>query len=139
MERPRPRIKVHELRLASWNVLSLHRISAFASLKEQLAKYKIGVMALQEVRWKGNEFTPVNEWLCVLRIRGKMFNVSLICVHAPIEKADEEIKDKFYEQLENSAKTMFNFRYNLLLFVHIFSLPAVYLRLELLLSILFPP
>jgi exonuclease III len=120
------------------NVLSLHRIGAFARLGEQLAKYKIGVVALQEVRWKGNDimdsgnrtifysgqdaqeigtgfvvakhsrhmvskFTPVNERLrlCVLRMRGKMFIVSLICTHAPIEEAEEEIKDKFYEQLEN--------------------------------------
>ena len=29
------------------------------------------------------------------------FNVTLICVHAPTEGTEEEVKDRFYEELEN--------------------------------------
>lgn len=45
-------------------------------------------------------FEPVDERMCVMRIRGKFFNTTLICVHAPTEESEEEVKDQFYEKLE---------------------------------------
>lgn len=45
-------------------------------------------------------FEAVNERMCTMRIRGKFFNTTLICVHAPTDESDEEEKDQFYEKLE---------------------------------------
>jgi hypothetical protein len=36
----------------AWNVLSLNRSGSLRNLKDEL-KYKIGIAALQEIRWKG--------------------------------------------------------------------------------------
>jgi hypothetical protein len=47
-------------------------------------------------------FTPINERLCVIRIKGRFFNYSLITMHAPTNDSEEEAKDQFYEQLERA-------------------------------------
>jgi endonuclease/exonuclease/phosphatase family metal-dependent hydrolase len=47
-------------------------------------------------------FTPINERLCTLRIKGRFFNYSLINIHAPTNDSEEEAKDQFYEQLERA-------------------------------------
>jgi hypothetical protein len=44
-------------------------------------------------------FKPINERLCVIRIKGRFFNYSLINIHAPTNDSEEEAKDQFYEQL----------------------------------------
>jgi hypothetical protein len=47
-------------------------------------------------------FTPINERLCILRIKGRFFNYSLINIHAPTNDSEEEAKDLFYEELERA-------------------------------------
>ena len=47
-------------------------------------------------------FTAINERLCVLRLKGRFFNYSLINIHAPTNDSEEEAKDEFYEQLERA-------------------------------------
>jgi hypothetical protein len=47
-------------------------------------------------------FTPINERLCVIRIKDRFFNYSLINIHAPTNDSEEEAKDQFYEQLERA-------------------------------------
>jgi exonuclease III len=47
-------------------------------------------------------FTPINERLCVIRIKGRFFNYSLINIHSPTNDSEEEAKDQFYEQLERA-------------------------------------
>jgi hypothetical protein len=44
--------------------------------------------------------TPINERLCVIRIKGRFFNYSLINIPVPTNDSEEEAKDHFYEQLE---------------------------------------
>jgi hypothetical protein len=45
-------------------------------------------------------YTPINERLCVIRIKGRFFIYFLIKIHAPTNDSEEEAKDHFYEQLE---------------------------------------
>jgi hypothetical protein len=47
-------------------------------------------------------FTPINERLCILRVKGGFFNNSLINIHAPTNDSEEEAKDQFYEKLERA-------------------------------------
>ena len=137
INRWRPR---NELRICTWNVLSLYRPRALKLLVDQLVKYQADITALQEIRWtnngvidkreytmyysRGNKhqfgtgfivskkikhlvigFTPVNERISYLRIKGKFFNYSIINIHAPTEEKCEEEKDIFYSRLENTYDT----------------------------------
>jgi hypothetical protein len=44
-------------------------------------------------------FQPINERICTLRVIACFVNICFICVHAPTEKAEEEMKDRCYEKL----------------------------------------
>jgi hypothetical protein len=46
------------------------------------------------------DIQPVNWRLCKLRIRGRFHNFSFICIHAPTEDKNENLKDSLYELLE---------------------------------------
>jgi hypothetical protein len=43
---------------------------------------------------------PVDEYLYHLFMKGKFFNISVICAHMPIEDKAEEIKNAFYDKLD---------------------------------------
>ena len=123
--------------MATWNVRSLLQPGASRDLKEVLVKYKVDILALQEIRWRTMEvvklkeytlfnsgskenrrgtgfmirnrlrscvigYRPINDRICVLRLKGKFFNISLISVHAPIEDSTEEEKERFYGELERT-------------------------------------
>jgi hypothetical protein len=47
-------------------------------------------------------FTPINKRLCVIRIKGRFFNYTLINIHAPTNDLEEKAKDQFCEQLERA-------------------------------------
>lgn len=49
-------------------------------------------------------FIPIDERLCVLRIKGRFFNYSLINVHAPTNDASDDIKEEFYEKLREAYR-----------------------------------
>ena len=129
-----------DLRLATWNVRTLHKLGGLRMTINELRKYKIAIAAIQETRWNKDtpqafarlgynvyssshstkhefgtaffvdsqlnhlvlNFTPINERLCVLRIKGRFFNYSLINMHAPTNDSEEEAKDMFYELLERA-------------------------------------
>jgi exonuclease III len=46
------------------------------------------------------DFVPVDEWTCCLRLTGKFFNTTLICIHAPTEEEEETEKNSFYDKLD---------------------------------------
>ena len=62
-------------------------------------EYGTGFMVIGRARNAVVGFTPVNERICTLRIRGKFFNYTLINVYAPTEEKDNEAKELFYEKL----------------------------------------
>ena len=100
-----------------------------------MKKYNIGILAIQEMRWKGEgiiksgdfticysggsksmygtgflinncfkelllDFNAFNDRISVLRIKGKIFNTTLINGYAPTEDQEAEKKDTFYDDLE---------------------------------------
>lgn len=46
------------------------------------------------------DWKPVNDRLCLLRLKCKHRNLTLINVHAPTEEKELEIKEEFYEELD---------------------------------------
>jgi hypothetical protein len=45
-------------------------------------------------------FKAVDDRVSILRIRGRFFNITLFSIDAPTEKKEDEVKDAFYEKLE---------------------------------------
>ncbi|CAG4991264.1 unnamed protein product [Colias eurytheme] len=104
----------------------------------ELHQYRIGIAALQEVRWPGNgecqlesghtlfysgsdfdrhvngtgflvdkhflpnviQFKPISDRISILRLKTKFFNITLLNAYAPTEQAHDDIKDEFYEHLD---------------------------------------
>ena len=50
-------------------------------------------------------WVPISKRLCILRIRARLY-ISQICAHAPIEDKEFEVKDVFYEQLEQAYRSL---------------------------------
>ena len=51
----RPPQRKRTMQIGTWNVRTLFRSGAWASLSSELLKYRMDVTALQEVRWKGTD------------------------------------------------------------------------------------
>ena len=45
-------------------------------------------------------WNPASERLCSIRIRGKLYNYSLICAHVFTDESDNDVKDEFYDSLD---------------------------------------
>jgi hypothetical protein len=42
------------------------------------------------------DFKAISERICILHLKTRFFNTSLINTHEPMEEKEDEIKDKFY-------------------------------------------
>jgi len=75
----------------------------FTILYSGSTKSALGTGFIVSKEYKGSimEFKPINERICILRIRARLFNITLICVRTPTEETKEEVKDRFYEELKN--------------------------------------
>ena len=51
------------------------------------------------------DFQAINKRLCVLRLRGKYRNYSIINAHSPTEEKDSAEKDTFYDALERAQES----------------------------------
>lgn len=47
-------------------------------------------------------FNPVSERICSIRLKGPLYNYSIISVHSPTEEKNEDIKEEFSDQLETA-------------------------------------
>jgi hypothetical protein len=55
-----------------------------------------------KLNYMAKNLTPINDYLCVIRLKGRFFNYSLINIHSPTNDSEEEAKDQFYEQLKRA-------------------------------------
>jgi hypothetical protein len=125
----RKRKRKRDILLGTWSVRSLYRAVSFTTAARKLARYKLDLVGMQEVRWdkrglqffygKGNEnhqFATgsfvhhrivsafqtaefVGDRLSYIVMRGRWCNIFLN-VHATSEEKSDELKDRFDEELE---------------------------------------
>jgi exonuclease III len=115
------------MRFCTWYVRSLYRTLSLTTAASELARYKLDIVGVQEVRWdkertvRAGGFyiflwkrkqkssvenmsfcTPLNSISSSLYIvlRGRWRNTSVSNVHAPSEEKSDYSKDSFCEELE---------------------------------------
>jgi exonuclease III len=125
-----------DMRFGTWNVRSMSRAGSLRAIAEEISKYNLNLVGVQEVRWdgvaqnqqaninffygKGNEshelgtgfFTHkrivsavkwvefVSDRMSYMILRGCWCNIMVLNIHVPTEDKIDDIKDRFYEELE---------------------------------------
>jgi hypothetical protein len=47
-----------DMRFGTWNVRSMYRAGSLRAAEEEISKYKLGLVGVQEVRWDGGGTDP---------------------------------------------------------------------------------
>jgi exonuclease III len=63
-------------------------------------EFEVAFVVERKMKWNVLDFKAVDERMCVLRIKTKFQNLSLINVHAPTEEKEEFEKEAFYQKVE---------------------------------------
>jgi exonuclease III len=50
------------MRFGTWNVRSLYRAGSLLTVSRELARYKLDLVGVQEVRWEGGGTEPAGEY-----------------------------------------------------------------------------
>ena len=85
---------------------SRYQCDLYYSCHPSKHEFGVGFAVRGKARNCVTRWTPINERLCILRVKAKFYNISIICAHAPTEDANEEVKDVFYEQLDKAFSTI---------------------------------
>jgi exonuclease III len=51
-----------DMRSGTWNVRSLYRAGSLRTVAEEVSKYKVDLLGVQEVRWSGGGTEPAGEY-----------------------------------------------------------------------------
>jgi hypothetical protein len=125
-----------DIRFDTWNVRSMYKAGSLTVVGEEISKYKLYLVGVQEVRWDGggielaDEYTYfyrkgninhelgtgffvhkiiisavkkvefVSDRMSYIILRDRWCNINMLNVHAPTEDKTDDIKDRFYEELE---------------------------------------
>jgi exonuclease III len=125
-----------DMRFGTWNVRSMYRAGSLRAVEEEISKYKLDLVRVQEVRWdggvterakeytffygKGNENYELStdffvhkgiisavkrvefasDRMSYVILSSRRCNIIVLNVHAPTEDKIDDIKDRFYEELE---------------------------------------
>jgi exonuclease III len=68
----------------------------------------VGFLIHKSIMPQIKQFIVVNKRICYIRINMKHHDWIIICTYAPTETADEEIKNSYYDSLENTYNSLPN-------------------------------
>ena len=105
------RVNICAIQETFWNrgMASTYRSNGFHIYSSCIQRKKEELGTAFVVDGKHNhlvmDFKPISGRMCILRIKGKFFNYSLINVHAPTNVAEDNVKEAFYDGLENAYES----------------------------------
>jgi hypothetical protein len=95
-------IALQEIRWKGHRQIKKSKYSLYYSCSQQITgQFGTGFLIKSEIEKNVMSFTPINERICMHRLKGKFHNMTLINVHAPSEEHIEE-KDKFCDDLQRT-------------------------------------
>ena len=77
----------------------------YSGRTDNLHRGGVAVIVMRKVEKTLLEWKPVNDRLMKVRFNSKFAKLTIIACYAPTKEAEEEEKDKFYEQLEEEIRT----------------------------------
>jgi len=105
-------IALQEIRWKGHGQIKKNKYSLYYSCSQQrMGQLGTGFMVRKEVGKNIMSFTPINERIYTLRLKGKFHNITLINVHAPTEEKIQEEKEKFYDDLQKTNDRSLKQRY----------------------------
>jgi hypothetical protein len=51
-----------DMRFGTWNVRSMYRAGSFRAVVEEISKYNLDLVGVEEVRWDGGSTEPASEY-----------------------------------------------------------------------------
>jgi hypothetical protein len=51
-----------DMRFGTWNVISLYRADSLMTVSRELARYKLDLVGVQQVKWEGGSTEPAGEY-----------------------------------------------------------------------------
>jgi exonuclease III len=58
----RPKLKKMDMRFGSWNVRSFYKAGSLRTVVEEISKYELDLVEVQEVRWDRGGTKPAGEY-----------------------------------------------------------------------------
>jgi hypothetical protein len=58
----RPKLWNMDVRFGLWNIRSLYRAGSLMTVSRELARYKLDLVGVQEIRWEGGGTEPAREY-----------------------------------------------------------------------------
>jgi hypothetical protein len=56
-----------DMRFGNWNIRSLYRANSLMTVLEELSKYKLDLVGVQQIRWQGGSTKPADEYTLFYR------------------------------------------------------------------------
>jgi len=98
-------IALQEIRWKGQGQIKKDKYNLYYSCKEgQTGQLGTGFLAKKETVKNIMGFEPINERIYKLRLKGKYHNITIINIHAPTEEKDEETKERFYAELQQTQE-----------------------------------
>jgi exonuclease III len=57
------------MRFGTWNVRSIYRAGSFRAVEEEISKYRLDLVGVQEVRWDGGGTEPADSYTVIQFLR----------------------------------------------------------------------
>jgi exonuclease III len=75
----------------------------YSGSEEKTGQLGTGFMMNKTMKRSPLHFEPQNNRICKIRLKGKFRNITIISVHAPTNDKDDQEKERFYENLEETC------------------------------------